>query len=79
MERLQEVLGYRPANVAATYDRIQIYGNHPAERWRHECRSEQEDTVWTEQLDDDASGTVLQNDTAAQRDHVRNFITPGTY
>ena len=45
-----------PICPTATGDRFQISGKHHAERWRHECRSEQEDTVWMEQLEEDAGG-----------------------
>ena len=47
-------------NPAATGHRIQIYVKHPAERWRHECRHEQEDTVWMEQLEEDVRRPMRQ-------------------
>ena len=35
--------------------RIQIYGKHPAEQWRHDYMGEQEHTVWMKQLEEDFS------------------------
>ena len=40
--------------------RHKISGNHLGERWGHECRSEQEGTVWMEQLEEDVRGPMQQ-------------------
>ena len=46
---------------AATCHRIQISGKDPAERRRHECRSEQEHTLWVEQLEEDVRRPTRQD------------------
>ena len=59
---------------AATGHRIQLPGRRPAEPWRHECRNEQEDIVWMEQLEEDVRSPMRQKDTPHVKGNIHKMI-----